>query len=392
MKILSDLFTLDSTTLDPRISKSLLSCVNSVAHGGELSLTSMGRKTGALNRCSEKHAIKRVDRLLKNQKLHDVRPKYYEMIASYFASIKHPLIHVDWSTVYNYDFVMLRASVSVDGRAITIYEEVHKEELHGSPKVQSDFLANLAKILPTHTTPIICTDAGFKVPWFKAVASYNWYWLARTRGTVKCLIGDDSHWLYVHKHHHRAKKKAVELPLVILSKKNKYQCRGVLFKGKDMQRKNLNRKGIVTKDNANKQYAKSAKEPWFLVSNLPADKYPPHQLVNFYRRRMGIEESFRDCKNEYYGMGLRRSRSRNCARLQIILLIAMLALFYLLMLGRASETEGFHKQFQANTTKRKRVLSYAFLGRRIIHHNEYNIGEALLISAFSALIEESFYE
>ena len=105
-----------------------------------------------------------------------------------------------------------------------------------------------------------------------------------------------------------------------------------------MQRKKLNRKGVVTKDSTNIKHAKSAKEPWFLVSNLPENKYRPHQLVNLYRRRMGIEESFRDCKNEYYGMGLKRSRSKNIERLQVILLIAMLALFYLLMIGRAAET------------------------------------------------------
>ena len=91
-------------------------------------------------------------------------------------------------------------------------------------------------------------------------------------------------------------------------------------------------------------------------------------------------------------MGLKRSRSKNIERLQIILLIAMLALFYLLMIGRAAEKEGFQRHFQANTTKRKRVLSYVFLGWRIIDHKEYDISEELLISAFSALIEESFYK
>lgn len=392
MKVLSDLFTLDSTTLDPRISTSLLSCVNSVAHGSELSLTAMGRNAGELNRSSEKHSIKRVDRLLKNTKLHNVRCKYYQMIASYFACIKYPLIHVDWSSVYNYNFVMLRAAVSVDGRAITIYEEVYPQEKHGSHLAHSIFLSNLAKILPSCVVPIICTDAGFKVPWFKAIESYGWYWLARTRGEVKCQLEGERDWMAVHQHHNKATGKALQLPPVILSKSNKFPCRGVLFKGKNMQRKKLNRKGVVTKDSTNIKHAKSAKEPWFLVSNLPENKYPPHQLVNLYRRRMGIEESFRDCKNEYYGMGLKRSRSKNIERLQVILLIAMLALFYLLMIGRAAETEGFQRHFQANTTKRKRVLSYVFLGRRIIHHKEYDISEELLISAFSALIEESFYE
>ena len=62
------------------------------------------------------------------------------------------------------------------------------------------------------------------------------------------------------------------------------------------------------------------------------------------------------------------------------------------MLGKAAEMEGLHRYFQANTIKNKRILSYVFLGRRIIKHREYNLSEDLLISAFSALIEESFYE
>lgn len=391
MKILSDLFTLDSTILDPRISTSLFSCVNSAAHGSSLSLTAMGRKSGELNDGHEKHAIKRVDRLLKNPRLHKVRAKYYQVMASYFATIQNPLIHVDWSTVYNYNFVMLRAAVSVDGRAVTIYEEVYPEEKHGNAGVHRTFLSSLAEILPKHTVPIICTDAGFKVPWFKAVESHGWYWLARTRGEVKCQLKGEKDWLAVHQHHSKATGKPLELPPVALSKSNKYPCRGVLFKGRNMQRKKRNRKGVVTKCSTNIKHAKSAKEPWFLVSNLPENKYPPHQLVNLYKRRMGIEESFRDCKNEYYGIGLRRSRSKSIERLQIILLVAMLASFYLLMIGRAAETEGFQRYFQANTTKRRRVLSYVFLGMRIISHNKYELSEEQLISAFSALIEESFY-
>lgn len=159
-----------------------------------------------------------------------------------------------------------------------------------------------------------------------------------------------------------------------------------------MKRKNLNRQGVVTECSTNKKQAKAAKEPWFLVSNLPIEKFPPHQLVNCYRRRMAIEESFRGCKNEYYGLGLKRSRSRCTKRLQVILLIAMLALFGLYMLGKAAETAGYHRQFQANTTKDRRVLSYCFLAMRIIHHAKYHITEDQLLDAFSILVEQSWEE
>lgn len=389
MQTLSDLFTLDSSVLNSRISTSLFTAVESVMYGSELSLTAMGRGIGQRNSVSEKHAIKRIDRLLGNGKLHNNRTSFYQQMSSYFIGTKHPLIHIDWSTVYNYNFVMLRAAISIRGRAVTLYEEVHPEEEHGQRAIQNNFLMELKKILPEDCQPIICTDAGFKVPWFKAVQSHNWYYLARTRGNTNCLLDGEDKWQVVNKHHDKATNIAKELPELLLSKEHKHRCRGVLYKRKNKKRHNVNRQGKVTKAEVNKKQSKSAKEPWFLVSNLPQENFKAHQLVNFYRQRMSIEESFRDCKNEYYGLGLRRSRTKCTQRLEIILLIAMLALFGLYLLGKAAEIEGYHLKFQANTVKNRRVLSYSFLAARILHHPSYCITEMQLLDAFLMLIEES---
>ncbi|MEO9947204.1 IS4 family transposase [Paraglaciecola sp.] len=389
MKVLSDLFTLDSSVLDPRITTSLFTAAKSVVNGSALALTALGRNVASDNGVIEKHCIKRVDRLLGNPRLHGVIPQYYQIIQKLFITEKRPLIHVDWSTVYNYDFVMLRAAISIKGRAITLYEEVHPEEQHAQPAVHKKFLAALAKLLPADCEPIICTDAGFKIPWFKEVQRHNWYWLARTRGTVKCKFETEEEWHYVSHCHAWATSKATELPPFALSKSSQYSCRGVLFKGKNQQRHNLNRKGVVTKDNINKRHSKSAKEPWFLVSNLPETQYPPHQLVSLYKRRMAIEESFRDCKNEYYGLGLSRSLSRCEKRLQVILLVAMMVQFYLYCVGKAAENQGYHLHFQANTITNRRVLSYGYLGLRIIKHRRYDVLEQMILDAIKALVDDA---
>ena len=391
MQLLSDLFTLNSSILDTRISKSLFDMTTAVINGSPLMLTAMGRKSGALNSGIEKHSIKRADRLLGNKKLQDKRTHFYQNIASFFATITNPLIHVDWSTYYNYNFLILRASISVSGRAITIYEEVHPEEKQNNDLVHRNFLENLKKVLPVRTTPIICTDAGYKVPWFKAVEKQGWYYLARSRGEVYCQLVTGGEWAKTHSYHQQATGKATELPGILLSKSHEYPCRAVLFKGKDMQRKKKNRKGKTTLDSTNIKHSKSAKEPWFLVSNLPADRFKAMHFVNLYKRRMGIEEGFRDCKNEYYGLGLTRSRSKCIKRLQIILLIAMLALFYLITLGKSAEMKGYHFDFQANTIKDKRVLSYTYLGRRVMQNARYQLNEEQLICAFIELIEETKY-
>jgi hypothetical protein len=69
----------------------------------------------------------------------------------------------------------------------------------------------------------------------------------------------------------------------------------------------------------------------------------------------------------------------------------MLALFYLITLGKSAEMKGYHFNFQANTIKDKRVLSYTYLGRRIMQNARYQLNEEQLICAFIELIEETKY-
>lgn len=389
MNLFSNFFNQETTQIDPRINLSLSISVDSVIHGASLSLTSIGRHNGSNHNKPEKHSIKRADRLIGNSTLHSNRISYYQTIATQFINDTSPLIIVDWSSVYNYNFVMLRAAISISGRAITLYEEVYPNKKHGNHKAHVRFLANLERVLPVNCQPIICTDAGFKVPWFKAVEAHNWYWLGRVRGVTYCQVNASSEWELVSKQHIKAKTKATEFTQCILSKTHAYNCRGILFKKAAKGRKNKNRLGVVTKDFNNVKQSKSAKEPWFLVTNLPNIDYPKHKLVFLYTRRMSIEETFRDNKNEYYGLGLTRSRSQSVERLECILLIAMIAQILLYVIGKAGEVANYHKHFQANTSKR-RVLSYGFLALRMLQHsgNKYEITEYMINQALNKLIDE----
>jgi len=392
MNLFSNFFNQETTVIDPRINVALSISVDSVINGASLSLTSIGRNNGSSHNKLEKHSIKRADRLIGNKTLHAKRMQYYQVIAHQFITNKTPLIIVDWSSVYNYNFVMLRASLSIDGRAITLYEEVYSDENHGSHKAHVRFLANLARVLPLNCQPIICTDAGFKIPWFKVIEKHKWYWLGRVRGVTYCQVNNSADWELVSEQHGKAKSKATEFSQCLLSKTHAYRCRGVLFKKSSQGRRKVNRKGVVTKDNNNAKHSKSSKEPWFLVSNLPKNTYPSHVLVTLYKRRMSIEETFRDNKNEYYGLGLKRSRSRSVERLESILLIAMIAQILLYIIGKAAEVAGYHRNFQANTLKR-RVLSYGFLALRVIQHSgsRYEITELMLKQALNKLIEECLF-
>jgi len=242
MNLFSNFFNQETTVIDPRINVALSISVDSVINGASLSLTSIGRNNGSSHNKLEKHSIKRADRLIGNKTLHAKRMQYYQVIAHQFITNKIPLIIVDWSSVYNYNFVMLRASLSIDGRAITLYEEVYSDENHGSHKAHVRFLANLARVLPLNCQPIICTDAGFKIPWFKVIEKHKWYWLGRVRGVTYCQVNNSADWELVSEQHGKAKSKATEFFQCLLSKTHAYRCRGVLFKKSSQGRRKVNRK------------------------------------------------------------------------------------------------------------------------------------------------------
>jgi hypothetical protein len=90
------------------------------------------------------------------------------------------------------------------------------------------------------------------------------------------------------------------------------------------------------------------------------------QAVAIYRTRMQIEEEFRDMKSRLYGLGFEHNKSKLQRRLVVLILIATLACFIALLIGLTVISAGLHRRYQANTTTKKRILSFQFLGRRAV--------------------------
>ena len=89
------------------------------------------------------------------------------------------------------------------------------------------------------------------------------------------------------------------------------------------------------------------------------------QVKRIYATRMQIEETFRDVKSARFGLGFELNGTYKTKRLQILLLIVMLALFVLWLLGLVAKMTNQHWQYQANTVKNKNVLSVNYLGLRV---------------------------
>jgi hypothetical protein len=111
-------------------------------------------------------------------------------------------------------------------------------------------------------------------------------------------------------------------------------------------------------------------------------KLKAKKAIKIYKKRMQIEQNFRDDKNGRWGFGWRFSRTKNHERYAVLLLIAYIAALILWLIGRAAESKCLHKDFQANTSK-KRTLSYLTLGRQVLKHSIEKIDKDDIIGAIN---------
>lgn len=350
--------------------ESLISMVSSCIRGGELTVTSLGRKL--CSRAKTKHNIKRADRLLSNQHLHKERRLIYRSLAAnVIAEERTPVILVDWSDIdARRKFYLLRAAVIDRGRSLTVYEEVHTVATKEKPGTHRAFLNNLKDVLPAGCNPILVTDAGFRGPWFKAVCELGWDFVGRVRNREGVLISADSSWISVKLLYREASCKAKQFTNVVLTKSNPSSCNLVLYKSKPKGRILKGKMGNKRRNRTSMVNSKRAREPWLLAHSLR--KTTPEKIVKIYATRMQIEESFRDLKSIQFGISLYQNRTYKIERMKTLIMIGSIAATFACLLGQLSQITNQHLQYQANSTKKK-VLSNFFLGLQIFRDYKFKI-------------------
>ena len=341
--------------------KSLLSCSDALAQGRRLTLTAIGRNLAG--NAKVKHKIKRVDRLLGNSKIHAELTHIYQAIAkNLYSSLPYLIIAVDWSGCCRSDYHLLRASLVVDGRSISIYNMIVETKDLETQHSHALFLKRLAKIIDTNKKVYIISDGGYITPWFSEVSKYGWHFVGRLRGTIQCQVNDGD-WQPLKNLHQGATGTPSYLGEATLGKQTPTSCKAYLhlYKGKNKGRTG---KSKFTKDT--KMYQNLAKEPWLIASS--DSEITSAQAITIYEKRMQIEQNFRDDKSPRYGFSWRFSKSLGVERMSVLCLIACIATISLWFVGFEGEQRKLHYQFQANTTKDRRVLSFLSLATNIIRH------------------------
>jgi len=171
-----------------------------------------------------------------------------------------------------------------------------------------------------------------------------------------------------------------------ITRSNPLNSHLVLYKGKPKGRHRLNRAGERTYCKHSEVHSEREKEPWLLATSLSVSSTLAKRVVKLYSARMQIEEAFRDIKSYRYGTGLELNLTRVQQRLQILMLIGMLATLVLWLLGTVVIMSGEARHYQANTEKKRRVLSTLFLGLRVSSDNRVTVSDSQLAIAYDRLV------
>ena len=342
-------------------------CIQSLAQGNLSTVTNIGR--GIQSTAFEKHCIKRADRVLSNVHLQQESLSIYAHMCHLFASKGRPIISVDWSDLdARKQHFLIRAVVAFQGRPFTLYEEVHGIKTKEKPKTHKYFLSTLKSLLPKETKPIIVTDAGFKMPWMELVKSLDWDYVGRVRRPRKFFDEESQSWHCISHLFTKASQTPKPLSLKIGEKKP-YWCHLALYKEKPKGRHSLNQDGSTKASKTSLTAARGAKEPWLLISSLPKNSSFAKKSVKIYQTRMQIEESFRDMKSTKFGLGFEHNHTKKLARMTVLVLLTTLAAMVLILLGKVVELSGLAYRFQSSSTRKRRVLSHFFLGKRALSTN-----------------------
>jgi hypothetical protein len=348
--------------------QALILAVDAVTRGARVTITGLGRSL-ALTSIRIKHRVKRMDRLIGNRLLGAQRQAFYRVIVwRLLAGCRQPIILVDWSDFsVDRQQQLLRASLAVGRRAITLFEELHPYRKLGNRQIQHRFLNQLRMMVPTHCTPIIIADAGFRVPFHRHVETLGWHWLGRIRNRdFVQWNGAPSDWISAKSLHGIAGIRAHDLGDALWVRNHPLAGRLVLIRQHRRGRKHRSLAGSARRGHQSRKHAVRAREPWLLIASHSLQDLNAKQLVRLYRTRMQIEEGFRDTKSAAYGLGIANGRHTTLARAANLLLIAALASFLLWVIGCLAEARDWRRWVTVSSSSQSPMYSPVFLARLLV--------------------------
>lgn len=354
--------------LDARNARNLFFAVEALIRGRRLTLMELARHWPGAERV--RAPLKRLDRLLGNAAMQAARADIYKTAMHSLLGGPRPVLIIDWSELKSDGrWHLLRAGLVAKGRTLTVYEEVHPEAKKHNRQVQTAFLRRLQQLLPEATRPILVTDAGFRVPWFRAVETMGWHWVGRVRDHARLRRLDPnglSGWFPCKTLYPQASTRARSLGRFVLTQSNPLAVRLVLVRRRKRGRIERTRYGQPARGGRSLKQGRRARDPWLLACSCSLDALSPAEIVTLYARRMQIEQSFRDLKSHRFGCAFEDTLTRTAPRLEMLLLIHALASLAAWLAGLAAQAAAVTQVCAPSLVRHYSVL---WIGWAMLRHD-----------------------
>lgn len=296
-----------------------------VIHAAALGIHVIGRGLADAMGLNPKHAIKQIDRLLSNTGV-TVWDWFQQWVTFVVAARREIVVALDWTEFDKDDHAVIALYLLTShGRATPlIWKTVRKSELKSKrSEHEHSVIERLHEILPGGVDITVLADRGFgDQKLFALLDALGWGYAIRFRGIIKVTHGGRtmaaSDWVPTSGHAKMLRDVGIT--------EDKSPIAAVVVK-----------------------HQKGMKDAWCIATSR-AD-LGAQGIVKLYSRRFTIEETFRDMKDNHFGMGLSATHIGIPARRDRLLLLGAISHALLTLLGAAGEACGLDSRLKANTVK-----------------------------------------
>jgi hypothetical protein len=156
---------------------------------------------------------------------------------------------------------LLRASLVIEGRALTLYEEVHTLARKEKRRTHRQFLRHLHDIVGQSARAILVTDAGFRTPWFRQVLALGWDYLGRVRNRHMVRHSEGTQWFDAKELYAKATTRPKELGELELTRANSLRVRLVVVRQPKRGRSKWTFTGQRARSKHSEQQVRREREP-----------------------------------------------------------------------------------------------------------------------------------
>ncbi|MFO0660892.1 MAG: IS4 family transposase [Polyangiaceae bacterium] len=309
---------------------SISNATTGVLHAASLAIHAIGASYAAVTAGQTKHGIKQVDRLLSNAGFWPWQ-LFDPWVRFLLAQRDSIVVAMDW-TEFEPDqhSTLCIYLITSHGRATPlVWRTVDSSTLKGKRNdYEYELVERLHEILPPHVAVTILADRGFGAQKLYAhLAVLGWDYVIRFRENI--LVEDSTG------------KSAAAAQWV-------GNGRAKMLRGAKVTEERATVPAVVL------AHDKRMKQAWCLATSL--ESATASEVVALYGKRFTIEETFRDQKDNHFGLGLHSTHIGDERRRDRLLFLAAMSQAMLTLLGAASEQSGLDRTLKANTSK-KRTMS-----------------------------------